>query len=653
MTERSDNIPDFIHAEGIYSLPVLHYTLECAQIVRQTIGKLCPDVIAVEYPKSLEQPIKKAVGRLPYLTALTYQTRDKTTYTIPIEPAAPLVEAVRYGMEEDIPLAFVDPDVDQYPAFRDIYPDPYSILKIGLAKYYGISIQRTPSPPSSPQDRIREKGMAYHLQQLKEEYKKILFVCGMQHLKPVLQELQTRQAAPLQTMKRKTHLFNIHPESSREIMGVYPFLSALYEQWRGSSSLVKIQRIDKEVKYGNLTILQGGGDRITPEDRIVNLIIGKAAELDLTNKKAIDRWEVQHKLFEAACQEYYTNTGQTVVRWQESNFFRFSRNYALVEGRLLSDFFQMVLAAKSCVDENFCYDFWNVGSFYPWQEENSRLPTILITPEMLFLGDRKLRIHPHFGARRSRPVPLNFHKRLKEKCPGQWEKEFHDKNAICSYRQEDFVLEGYAKYLKKKGMNILQEEHSLVEPFTTSVLDGIDLKTTLRHWYEKKIFVKLNRNIRGAVGSVVLIFDTDEKKYPYCVTWLGENDQESDQAFYATSREAKVVGPGITRHEYGGFLLSYPPRRLYDVWHDPAYRFVSNKPQRLLLAGIEYSQERYIVYVASKPPCRRIKSYASYLRRSIVYIPLGQLSPTMVKKVRVFHVLADHQTREIASDYIW
>ncbi len=134
MTDQSDT-QDFIHSQGIYSVPILHYTLECAQIVRRTIAELKPDVIAVEYPKSLEAPIKKAVGRLPYLTALTYQTRDKVTYTIPVEPADPLVEAVRSGFENDIPLAFVDADVDQYPACRDYHPDPYAILKIGLSRY--------------------------------------------------------------------------------------------------------------------------------------------------------------------------------------------------------------------------------------------------------------------------------------------------------------------------------------------------------------------------------------------------------------------------------------------------------------------------------------------------------------------------------------
>ena len=55
------------------------------------------------------------------------------------------------------------------------------------------------------------------------------------------------------------------------------------------------------------------------------------------------------------------------------------------------------------------------------------------------------------------------------------------------------------------------------------------------------------------------------------MTWLGEHDQESDMALYATQPADNVVGPGICRSEYGGFLLSYPPRRMYDVWQDEDY----------------------------------------------------------------------------------
>ena len=37
----------------------------------------------------------------------------------------------------------------------------------------------------------------------------------------------------------------------------------------------------------------------------------------------------------------------------------------------------------------------------------------------------------------------------------------------------------------------------------------------------------------------------------------------------------------------------------------------------------------------------------------IIYIPIGQLSPVALKKVRVMHVLDGHDKREIAKDYLW
>ena len=39
--------------------------------------------------------------------------------------------------------------------------------------------------------------------------------------------------------------------------------------------------------------------------------------------------------------------------------------------------------------------------------------------------------------------------------------------------------------------------------------------------------------------------------------------------------------------------------------------------------------------------------------RTIVYIPIGQLSPVTLKKVRVVHVLDGYDKRGIAKDYIW
>jgi hypothetical protein len=124
-------------------------------------------------------------------------------------------------------------------------------------------------------------------------------------------------------------------------------------------------------------------------------------------------------------------------------------------------------------------------------------------------------------------------------------------------------------------------------------------------------------------------------------------------AFYATPMANNVVGPGISRCEYGGFMMSYPPRRMYDVWSDPDYVDCRTKAEVLLMAAIDYAVKPVIVYVASSPPRSALKSFAKRFGKKIVYIPIGQLSPVTLAKIRIFHVLDGHDKRDIAGEYIF
>ena len=99
--------------------------------------------------------------------------------------------------------------------------------------------------------------------------------------------------------------------------------------------------------------------------------------------------------------------------------------------------------------------------------------------------------------------------------------------------------------------------------------------------------------------------------------------------------------------------MSLPPRRMYDVWQDADYEFAESKSERLLLAALDYSIHRYVVYVASRPPRSIFKTMASRVGRTIIYIPIGQLSPVSLKKIRVVHVLDGYDKREIAKEYLW
>jgi len=99
--------------------------------------------------------------------------------------------------------------------------------------------------------------------------------------------------------------------------------------------------------------------------------------------------------------------------------------------------------------------------------------------------------------------------------------------------------------------------------------------------------------------------------------------------------------------------MSYPPRRMRDVWVDSDYTIYRSKAEVLVAAAIDYSLQPLIVYVGAKPPRSALKSFARCFGKKIIYIPFGQLSPATLNKLRVFHVLDGFHKRSIADEYIF
>ena len=92
---------------------------------------------------------------------------------------------------------------------------------------------------------------------------------------------------------------------------------------------------------------------------------------------------------------------------------------------------------------------------------------------------------------------------------------------------------------------------------------------------------------------------------------------------------------------------------MYDVWADPDYTDCRSKAEVLLMAAIDYAVQPVITYVASKPPRSALKAMLADSEKKIVYLPIGQLSPITLNKLRVFHVLDSRDRRNIAGEYIF
>ncbi|MGD9041673.1 MAG: hypothetical protein PVH82_18675 [Desulfobacteraceae bacterium] len=602
---------DKIEWQNVRLLPILHNRMEFAREVRRQFEEFRPDHVAIEYPSTLREKILQGIKRLPYLSVVHYEESDGTFIYLLIEPTDGQVEAARLALENRIPIHFIDRDTEGYPLDLSPMPDPYALTKIGHFLFCQAYLRKHRDDPRSLEDRLRERTMAYHLQQLSHRGEKILFVGGLYHLPGLIEVLSQPQTEVIGRRFRKgVGLAHLHRDSSREIMSEMPFLAAQYEKSRSSR-----------------------------------------------DGEPLDRLEANTQVISSSRQSYWKNSKEELSRSQVRVLNRFARNYALVSGGLVPNFYQLIVAARGAADDNFAYEVWDKGSDYTWQTEEPGLPVLRLSGEDLFLDQKKIRFHRRLKTFRRRLVPVPIRKKKRERIPGEWKRDFQGL-FICSYPPEDVVVEGYGQYLQKKALEIKSEENTRIVPFTTSMEDGLDIRQTIREWPAGPIYVKESRPLKGKVGSVVVIFDPDfpdeegKEDFPWRVTWLGEHEQESDMAFYSTPAGEVMDGPGISRCQYGGFMLTYPPLRVYDIWKDPFFDVARNKPERLLMSAIDYSQEKHVVYVAATPPSGWCQSMASRLGKKIIYLPIGIFSPITLKRIRQFHVLDGHHVRKYAKHYI-
>jgi len=587
--------------------PVAPGRMEFSIELRQALLRARPDVVAIELPAPLQPAYLQAVNRLPEMSVLLYpggEDQSQAIY-IPVEPADPFTEAIRTAIEIGAEILFADPGIGERPHLPDLYPDTYSIRHIGIDKY--VEAYRVYPQPRSDEISRHASGIAWKLQGA-DPVARVFCVISLNLLDPVLDAIEEPQSEPAAEPKfPAVEVYNLHPDCLAEVTLEYPFLQERYERFR---------------------VLMD-----TPDP--------------------IDRRHAQLALFRQAEAAYEENTGEKVTHWQRRLLARFTRNLALTAGQLAAGLFDIAVAARSVVDDNFAWDVWDTANRYALQKAESDVPTLNISGEEVWIDTKKIRLRRRLPSSKRRFRPAGLKARKKEKVPGEWARELNGTN-ICSYPPEDLVIEDYGRFLKKKGKSILSEERARVEPFTTSILDGVDLRETIRNWHEDRIYVRNYQKISGEVGSVIVIFDEDPgDRYNYCTTWLGEHQNESDMAFYSTLPFDNIVGPGIGRGEYGGFLMSLPARRMFDVWRDSDYDMAESKPERLLLAGLDYSIQKFVVYVAAKPPRSIFRNIATRFGRTIVYIPIGHLSPVTLKKVRVVHVLDGYDKRDIAKEYIW
>ncbi len=594
-------------------LPVVPGRLEFALHVRRSLLKLRPSVIAIELSASLAEQYRMAIERMPAMSVILLAPKssydeDEPPVYIPVEPGDPFVEALRTARELDAVILFLEPPVEGRSVLPFVYPSSYSVELIGVDRY--VESYRLRLPQRTSEIEIHAAAMAWKLQGA-DPFAATCVVVSLGSLDPLLDAMDQPQEEPAPGPVRlfsSAKLFNLHPDCLAEVTSEPPYYQQRYDGLR---------------------------------------------DTDLA-AASVSRPQWQLSLLREAESEYNVNTGDQLQTWQRITLARFARNLALLDRDLLPGAYDLALAARSVIDDNFAYEVWEMANRYSVQQtDDPPLETLNISGDEVWLNTRRLRIRRRLPRMKQRLRPAGIKRRKRETFKGEWAQQT-DSASICSYPPEDLIIESYGRFLKQHAKTILSEETTRVEPFTASSRDGIDLRETIRNWHQGKLYVRDNGRSAANVGALIVIFDEDRNdRYRYLTTWLGEHQNESDMAFYSTEPFDHLVGPGVGRAEYGGLLMTLPPRRLFDIWSDPDYDQAETKAERLLMAGIDYSVEQHVAYIAARPPRSLFRQIAARANRKIIYIPLGQLSPAKLKRVRVVHVLDSYQRRADAKKYIW
>lgn len=666
-------------------LPVVHHSYEFTLAARKAFEELNPCAVALEYPFTLQNLVIQAVDRLPRISILLYG--DKNKNFIRFEPIDPFVEVARRARENHLELRCIDLAEIDYPQVYDPIPDTYAITYLGHKKYCEMVLAKPFL--HLPEDEQREQAMAFHLKELEHKLswtgkldpnRPILVLCGLKHLFSLKEKLKAKTIPRPEEKTLPAKLYHLSYLSLGEIMGQFPFFTAVYELHRknplpktitkSSFNLDNILQSNSVGQEKSLPkIKEDVFDKSLPETtafskKVFKVISGKTPEKlpelaprahqDVANQvNSLDHNEILTGYL-LWCRTFYEQEiKERLSPHQMFLLISFARKYASVKKSLLPDFYELLIAGRGSINSHFCYRMWELGTFYPIQEARSELEIIELRAEDIFPLISKVRMNPHAPLKPRNSVPRFLTRKDKQKQANKDKNLRFDPDSICSYPPEDIILEGYGNYLRTKGKNILSQERKRVKVFETSLLDGIDLRETIRNWHTGKLYVQEAGMVKGSVDSVVVIFDEDASNYPYTMTWLGEHEQESDMAFYATNPDERAVTSGIRKALYGGFMMSMPPGRLYDVFRDPAYTVALNHAERLLLAALDYSLEKFVVYAAPKPPRPFFQVLAGRYGKRILYISLKQLSPVMLQKIRSFHILANKSVRSSAKDFIW
>ena len=601
--------------DSLTLLPVVHGSASYAVAVRRFLLEHTFDCIAIPLPPSFRSSVLAGVEQLPTPSAVVQvgssDPVNSASY-VPIDPCQAVIAAIRFGISDRTPLQFIDRECEEFDPDSSVFPDAFALRETTIERFCAAALPAIPGP-SSPQRLDRIEFMALRLKELKQKYASIVCLCDLQDW-PWLREAivtgsnrETREFPNVNVSPAENYA--VDPRTLLFLMGELPFITGLYENAR--------QSLDDDS----------------------SLVVDGIKEMMISTR-----------------QSYLADLGNRARKIPPlllSQCLKYIRNQTLLARRFSPNFYTIASASQQVMGDQYTIHLVEAAKNYPY-EEPLPWPMLRMGIDQAYLPG----VGPVSMTSRLPGPPLDWqtlalNRRAKKMDQRKWKTRWNPYGQ-CSWPEEDIRIESFRNRVIERAQGMIGADLARTEKFTTSMMDGIDLRETLRHWYDGSLYVKVQPPTIGHLDATVMLFDNepDPREYSWRATWFAEHVEESTLAFYATPFQKEMLGPGVAVSTYGGALFLFPPRKIEDVWEDERLDLADTLEQRLVAAACLHSESKHIALLSWSAPGIALKKIAKLFKKALVHVPLGHFSDSVVQQLRTFHVLNGKHVRSYAAHFI-
>ena len=627
-------------------LPVIHGSASYAVAVRRYLLEHRFDCIGIPLPASFRSAVLAGVEQLPIASVavqllptfdedggqeedeeyadgdgeedaekqLELVPTSKVATYVPVDPCQAVIAAIRFGIMDRTSLAFIGHESNVFEQEPSSVPDPFALGKTTIERFCAACLPGIPAP-ISPQRIDQIAYMAQRILELKAKYSNVVALCDLQDWPWLRDEITKGQLDPSRQVVEATESlesalnYAVDPRTLMFLMGELPFITGLYEKAR--------QTLDD--------------DTSSVVDGIKELLVSTR-------------------------QSYLADLGnraRKITPMLLSQCLKFIRNQTLLDRRFTPSFYTIARSSQQVLGDQYTIHLVEAAKNYPFDEplpwptlrmgiDQAYLPTEGVVRMVNLLPGSPSTWH---SLELNRP-PLKADKR-------KWKTRWNPYQQ-CSWPEEDTRIESFRNRVIERAQAMIGADLARTEKFTTSMMDGLDLRETLRHWYDGSLYVKVAPPSVSTLDATVMLFENepDPQEYSWRATWFAEHEEESTLAFYSTPFQKEMLGPGVAVSTYGGAMFLFPPRVIEDIWEDERLDFAVTLEQRLVAAACLHSQCRHIAVLSWSSPGLALKKIAKSFKKSLVHVPLSHFSDSTVLQLRTFHVLNGQHVRSYAAHFI-